>query len=172
MSALTVLVTFYSRGGATETLAHAAAVGAVQKRALIRLRRVADPNPQDALARGEDSRDSLRRMHREYVAPREADVLAADALILASPADVDAAAAEWSSYLDLLAQLNAAGKLTGKVAAVIHNGAAAASFSAALGRLSVVLVPSDEATDSAAAIALGRRVVAAAETARATSTSP
>ena len=43
MSPVNVLVIFYSRSGATETLALAAAVGAVQARGSIRLRRLSDP---------------------------------------------------------------------------------------------------------------------------------
>jgi len=45
-----VVVTFYSRGGTTERLATAAAVGAVQMRAGIRMRRVPDADPAAALA--------------------------------------------------------------------------------------------------------------------------
>ena len=73
-----VLVIFYSRTGETERLAHAAAVGAVQARALIRLRRVPDIDPGKTLERFPESEESLRRMHREYVPPREVDVLDLD----------------------------------------------------------------------------------------------
>ena len=45
MPNITVLVTFYSRGGSTETLAHAAAVGARQARALKRQRRLPRKSP-------------------------------------------------------------------------------------------------------------------------------
>ncbi len=161
--AMTVLVTFYSRAGATEALAHAAAVGAVQARALIRLRRVADLDPEATLARYPASAESLRRMSREYVVPKEADVLAADALIVGSPADVDAASAEWSPYFELLSRLGADGKLAGKVAAVIPNGAASDLFSAALVRAGLTVVPPPAGTrDVDGAIALGRAVVSAA----------
>jgi hypothetical protein len=83
-----VVVTFYSRGGTTERLATVAAVGAVQMRAGIRMRRVPDPDPAAALAQFPEHREQLRRMHKEYVAPREADLVAADVLVVASPADV------------------------------------------------------------------------------------
>src|SRR6187431_900203 len=70
-----VVVTFYSRGGTTERLATAAAVGAVQMRAGIRMRRVPDVNPAAALAQFPEHREELRRMHKEYVVPREADLV-------------------------------------------------------------------------------------------------
>jgi NAD(P)H dehydrogenase (quinone) len=138
----TVVVVFYSRDGETERLAHAAAVGAVQARALIRLRRMADPDAAGVLARHPASQDTLRRMHREYIAPRDADVLAADALILASRADVDASAPEWRPFVDLLERLHEGGRLAGKTAGVIANGAASASFEALLARFGFAMAPS------------------------------
>jgi multimeric flavodoxin WrbA len=162
MATVTVVVTFYSRAGETEMLAHAAAVGAVQGRALIRLRRVADRDAQGALARCPDAGESLRRMHRDYIEPRESDVAAADALIIATPPDVDAGEAEWSPFLQLLSRLDAGGKLKGKVAAVVPNGPASTSFSAALGALGVTVVQAADITaDREAAVALGRQVVEA-----------
>jgi hypothetical protein len=77
MPPINVLVIFYSRTGSTEKLALAAAVGAVQARANIRLRRVPDS--------GEDSPDcyeALTRMRKEYVPPTQADVVWADAVII------------------------------------------------------------------------------------------
>jgi hypothetical protein len=70
-----VLVIFSSCTGATEKLALAAAVGAVQARANIRLRRLPDQSSED----GED----LIRMRREYVPPKAADAAWADAVIIA-----------------------------------------------------------------------------------------
>ena len=77
MSPVNVLVIFYSRTGETEKLALAAAVGAVQARASIRLRRL--PHPE-----GEPSSDgeALIRMRKEYVLPAQADTLWADAVII------------------------------------------------------------------------------------------
>src|SRR6185369_15618286 len=73
-----VVVIFYSCSGETEKLALAAAVGAVQARGSIRMRRLTDS--------GEDSpehNDDLVRMRREYVPPAAADILWADAVIVA-----------------------------------------------------------------------------------------
>jgi hypothetical protein len=75
---MNVLVIFSSRAGETEKLALAAAVGAVQARANIRMRRLPDS--------GEDipeCREALARMRREYVPPTKTDVLWADAVIIA-----------------------------------------------------------------------------------------
>ena len=166
MANITIVVTFYSRGGATETLAHAAAVGAVQARALIRLRRVEDADAGSILDRLPESRESLRRMHKEYVSPREADVLAADGLILASPGDVSASSPEWSPYLDLLARLQSEGKLADKVVAVVRNGTASESFAAFIRRLGVATPEPDSAAvgdDVSRAVALGRHVVSMAQ---------
>jgi len=71
---INVLVIFDSCSGATETLALAAAVGAVQARANIRMRRLPDNSPE--------SNETLARMRREYVPPTAADALWADAVIV------------------------------------------------------------------------------------------
>ena len=159
-----VVVTFYSRGGTTERLATVAAVGAVQMRAGIRMRRVPDPDPAAALARFPEHREELRRMHKEYVAPREVDLVAADVLVVASTADVAPTSPEWETYFDLLRRLHSDGKLRQKVAAVVDNGPSAAAFSDMLKQLglSVVSAPAD-GDELARAMALGRSAVAAAQ---------
>jgi hypothetical protein len=72
---MNVLVIFSSCTGATEKLALAAAVGAVQAKANIRLRRL----PDQSSVNGED----LIRMRREYVPPTARDTAWADAVIIA-----------------------------------------------------------------------------------------
>jgi hypothetical protein len=72
---MNVLVIFSSSTGTTEKLALAAAVGAVQARANIRLRRL----PDHSLGDGEE----LLRMRREYVTPKSSDTAWADAVIIA-----------------------------------------------------------------------------------------
>jgi hypothetical protein len=69
-----VLVIFHSCSGETEKLALAAAVGAVQARANIRMRRLTDNSTE--------SNETLSRMRREYVPPTSADTLWADAVII------------------------------------------------------------------------------------------
>jgi multimeric flavodoxin WrbA len=69
-----VLVIFHSCSGATEKLALAAGVGAVQARANIRMRRLPDNSAE--------SNEALSRMRREYVAPTPADTAWADGVII------------------------------------------------------------------------------------------
>lgn len=160
----TVVVTFYSRRGRTERLATAAAVGAVQARAGIRMRRLADVDPAATLERYPDATAAIRRMQKEYVAPREADLLAADAIILGLPDDMSPASGECAPFFDQLAQLHAEGKLGGKAAAVVGGGAASEPVVRALRKAGLTVVTPDAADgdDVDGAIALGRRVVAAA----------
>jgi hypothetical protein len=68
-----VVVAFYSKCGHTETLALAAAVGAVQGRSLIRLRRLADNNGDAPMTA--ECEEAFARMRKEYVPPTEKDVL-------------------------------------------------------------------------------------------------
>ena len=70
-----ILVIFSCETGAVEQLALAAAVGAVQARASIRLRRMVDPAGAHNV--------HTERMDQDYVAPREADIAWADGLVLA-----------------------------------------------------------------------------------------
>lgn len=121
MSQPIVLVIFYSRSGATEKLALAAAVGAVQERALIRLRRLPDANPAMVIEEFPQAKETLLRMHREYVAPAEADILAADAIIFATPPDLKTSD-DWKDHLDLLKRLRSEGKLEGKIVAALGPG--------------------------------------------------
>ena len=106
-----VLIVFYSRCGATEKLAAAAAVGAVQARANIRLRRLPDR------VESRQCEEETARMRKEYVTPAEADVLWAEAIIFLLPPDIDASSGECAAYFDLLRRLSAEGKLESKTGA-------------------------------------------------------
>jgi hypothetical protein len=90
-----ILVIFTCDNGEVEQLALAAAVGAVQARASIRLRRMTDPAHSPNV--------TTERMDRDYVAPRAADTAWADGLVLAVANP-------------FLAQLQALGGLAGKPA--------------------------------------------------------
>jgi hypothetical protein len=107
-----VLITFSCQTGDIENLALSAAVGAVQARALIRLRRLPDSG---VLA----DTEVLTRMRKEYVPPTESDVLGANALILASAPGSNPASAPWHDFLELLRKLSDAGRLRGKAGAAI-----------------------------------------------------
>jgi len=112
MTQLVVLVVFACQSGEIEKIALSAAVGAVQARGMIRLRRL--PDTEDF-----EPAEALLRMRKEYVAPAEADVLGADALILASSGDTGESSRQWRGFLDLLGRLSSEGKLKGKVAATL-----------------------------------------------------
>src|SRR5438552_11491188 len=81
---MNVLVIFYSCCGKTEKLALAAAVGAVQARANIRLRRLTDSGEQIA-----ECKEALTRMRREYVPPTQADTMLADSVIVGMKVKID-----------------------------------------------------------------------------------
>ena len=136
-----VLVTFSCESGETEKQALSAAVGAVQARAMIRLRRIPET---DADRRNE----TLLRMRKDYVSPGEADVLGADALILAAGAETTEASQPWQTFLSLLRRLGSEGKLEGKVGAAIGGLSPAL---AGLGFVTVTQLSSDP-------LALGRSV--------------
>ena len=100
-----VLVVFYSRCGSTEKLALAAAVRAVQKRANIRLRRLPD------VAESANCKEETARMQKEYVPPTEADIVWADSISFLLPRELDASAAECTSYIGLIRRLHAEEKM-------------------------------------------------------------
>jgi NAD(P)H dehydrogenase (quinone) len=166
-----VLVIFYSRCGTTEALALASAVGAVQARGLIRLRRLPDSTSSDARPASPECQEALSRMYKEYVAPKEADIAGANAIILAAPAGCTTSASEWTELLSMLARLQADGGVAGKVAAVVDAGdeSTRAAFLMALGRLGFTLA--SPAADKSPglkerAILVGRAAAEAARTAQ------
>jgi len=165
-----VVVTFSSRCGATEALALAAAVGAVQGRALIRLRRLPDDGAPPRAQDSPECREALARMRKEYVPPTEADITGNDALILAPPAGSTTDSTEWAEFVSLLTRLGAAGKLAGIVGAVVDTGSedTRRSFSTLMARVgfrSVLQEVSDPGAHNALdtrATMCGRRVAGSA----------
>ena len=116
MSAVNVLVVFYSRYGETERLALAAALGAIQAEGSIRLRRVADLVPRERIEADAEWGRCLVRMNRDYVAPRPADPPWADVIILAAPPDQ---ATEVDAFVQTLPSL---GPMHAKLAAPLATG--------------------------------------------------
>jgi hypothetical protein len=163
---VTVVVAFYSRCGTTETRALTAAVGSVNARALIRMRRMPDASASSADS-GACAAETAR-MRKEYVPPTEGDIIGADALVIAVPAGVGATAPEWTPLTRMLSALASQNKLRGKLAAVVGGGdeSGNTAFAAMLADLGFTLVPAPtaEAVDSVGhARAHGRLV---AETSR------
>ncbi len=141
-----VVVVFSSRCGVTETLAHAAAVGVVNARALPRLRRLGD----DGRPAPAECAETLRRMQKEYVQPTEKDIAGAPALIVVPTAGMTPVSAEWQSFIALLDTMASAGTLAGKVAAVIDAGdrQTSASFSSALAARGFALITTADGSDA------------------------
>jgi hypothetical protein len=147
-------------------LALAAAVGAVQGRALIRLRRLPDDG---APSRAQDSiecQEALARMRKQYVPPTEADIVGNEALILVPSPGSTTDSTEWAGFMSLLTTQGSAGKLAGVVVAVVDTGSEETrrSFStlmASVGFRSVIQDVSDQGpgnTLGTRATACGRRV--------------
>jgi multimeric flavodoxin WrbA len=168
MQDINCLVTFASRTGATEKLALAAALGAVQARAFIRLRWLRE-NVDDAAIDGVPAwRENRERMAREYIAPREIDFLWADVLVIGLPARDGVSSPELQTYLDGLKVLQSAGKLHGKVGTAFtsrSDGTGLVSLCPVLAGLDLVLV----APDDASALLHGRRVTEVARGLKGTS---
>lgn len=166
MPSTVAIIVFHATSDAVETIAMSAAVGAVQARALIRLRRVPDGDDGPVFA----DQPAVARMQKEYVAPTEADVLGADAVLIVPPPGASPAAPEWQPFMSLLARLGAEGRLAGKVGAIVHTGDAATitAFSKAMLTPGVIMVPPAPAgagnEGAAAATAHGRHVAELAAT--------
>ena len=152
-----VVVVFSSRCGATETIAHAAAVGVVNARALPRLRRLAD----DGLPAQADCADTFRRMRKEYVPPTEKDLAGSPALIIVPTAGMTPASDAWQSFIALLDRLVSAGTLTGKIAAVIDTGNSqtVARFSSALAARGFALITAEGSDARAHGRAVGAAIM-------------
>jgi NAD(P)H dehydrogenase (quinone) len=159
MQDVNVVVVFYSRTGSTERLALAAAVGAVQGRALIRLRRLADSADEAAIESDPEWKRNRARMNKEFVAPREADAIWADAIVMGAPAGNDALPDEFKRYFDTLSALREQGKLEGKIGAAFTQASSSRALYEAIGGLGFITVPLAPDPDSLSAARLqGRRV--------------
>jgi hypothetical protein len=155
-----VLVVFYSRYGETERLALAAGLGAIQERANIRLRRLADRADAATIQQDAAWKDSLAHMLRDYVVPRPTDPVWADLIVLATPRHSDGEVEEYA------ASLPACGPMAGKLAAPLAAGNDAATLrtvyaSAACAGLFVAPSAIDAADGVGTARAHGRALVRA-----------
>jgi hypothetical protein len=158
-----VLVVFYSRYGATERLALAAGLGAIQERANIRLRRLADRADAPTIAADAAWSETLARLQRDYVTPRPADPVWADLIILATPPRSDG---EVEAYA---VSLPSCGPMAGKMAAPLAAGNDSGTLrdvyaSAACAGLIVAPSAIDAADDADGARLHGRALVRAVRT--------
>jgi NAD(P)H dehydrogenase (quinone) len=143
-----VVVIFYSRYGKTEALALAAAVGAIQARGNVRIRKVPEIAGRESIEGDPKWKDNLDRMNQEYIAPREIDVDWADVLVLASPSE---APDEMNRYLGALKDLAGRIAVPFTPGAITHgekNAALLALYGAAAGcGLTVVPVSAEAAAE-------------------------
>jgi NAD(P)H dehydrogenase (quinone) len=164
MAEVNVLVVFYSRYGKAERIALAAGVGAIQAKANIRLRRVADLADADTIESDAAWRENLERMNMDYVVPRPADPAWADVIVLVAPAY---SSKELETFVE---SLPFTCPVAGKIAAPLSTAAGETTIrrlsaaATAIG-LSVAPSPSDSGDEIATARAYGRAV---ADMARAT----
>jgi NAD(P)H dehydrogenase (quinone) len=148
-----VLIVFYSRYGTAEKLALAAGVGAIQTRANIRLRRVADLADRQTIEADPAWKQNLDRMNMDYVVPRPADPTWADVIVLATPADSSRELEEYVGSLRVL------GSMAGKIAAPLSPGnseSALKSIYAAAACAGLIVTPAPSYSDSTDAIASAR----------------
>jgi NAD(P)H dehydrogenase (quinone) len=161
MGDVNVLVVFYSRYGHAERLALAVGVGAIQAKANIRLRRVADLADVKTIEADASWREHHARMQMDYVRPRQDDPPWADVIVLGTPAE---SCDEVEAFLrSLRTEPVFAGKLAGKIAAPIAPGDRASALGplyAAAAHAGLTVVPHEgEGSDAiAGARAYGRRV--------------
>jgi hypothetical protein len=155
---MNVLVVFYSRYGNAEKLALAAGVGAIQAKANIRLRRVADLADRMTIDADQEWKLNLDRMNMDYVVPRPADPVWADVIVLATPAR---SSIEMEGYV---ASLPSIGSMAGKIAAPLAPDRADSALkpiysAAACAGLIVAPAPAGADDPVASARAYGQRVV-------------
>ena len=158
MGDINTLVVFYSRYGATEKLALAAGLGAIQADANIRLRRITDRADAATIAADVPWKKNLDRMNRDYVTPRPPDPVWADVIILATPAE---SSSEVESYV---ASLSSLGSMNGKLAAPLAPGnreSALKPIYSAAACCGLVVTPCGQSSDDqiATATSFGQHVI-------------
>ena len=152
-SELNAMVVFSSRYGVTEKLALAAGVGAVQARANIRLRRLADLTAPEEIARDAKWSAMQERLQADYIAPREIDADWAHVVIFAAPIEEvsePVALAEANAYFKTCKDMR--GKL-----AVVLTPSRDLLGSAAFAGFTVMPPPRNGFFDTAAVKAFGKQ---------------
>src|SRR5215468_2208069 len=100
-----ILVAFYSRDGSVEALAKAAAEGAREAGAEVRLRRVHDIVAPAVMAKVPGWEERSKRMLAEYGAPTHDDVEWADGILFGTPTRFGNTSAELKTFIDSLGGL-------------------------------------------------------------------
>lgn len=149
MSALKVLIPFYSRKGSVEALALAVAEGARAVGAEVRLRRARELVGAETMALTPGWTESATAMNAKYQAPTADDAEWADAIIFGTPTRFGAICSELKAYIDGLGGIWFQGKLNGKTGGVFgatssrHGGNETTLLSVynSLAHLGLIIVP-------------------------------
>ena len=144
-----LLILFYSRSGSVEKLALAAAQGARESGAIVRLRRAREVVGEDTMAKSDGWLESAKRQNADYQPPTLDDAEWADAILFGSPSYFGAVATELKAFLDQLGPQWKRGALTGKVGGAFataswpHGGTEVVTLSlyAPMAHLGMIIVP-------------------------------
>lgn len=144
-----MLVVFYSRTHAVETLAVAAAEAARASGAEVRLRRAREVASDEDMAKVDGWRESAERQNGLYPAPTHEDAEWADAILFGTPSYFGAPATELKNYLDRLGPQWKRGALSGKVGGAFaaaswpHGGSEVVTLAlyAPMAHLGMVILP-------------------------------
>ena len=144
-----LLIVFYSRSGSVETLAEAAAEGAREKGAIVRLRRVREVVDEATMAKSKGWLENAQRQNARFETPSLDDAEWADAILFGTPCYFGAMATELKSFLDQLGPQWKSGALAGKVGGAFataswpHGGSEVVTLSlyAPMAHLGMVIIP-------------------------------
>ena len=144
-----LLIVYYSRSGAVEALATAAAEAARSAGAEVRVRRPREVADAAAMAKVDGWTESAARQNTLYQAPTHEDAEWADAILFGTPSYFGAMATELKNFLDLLGPQWKRGALAGKVGGAFaaaswpHGGSEVVTLSlyAPMAHLGMVILP-------------------------------
>ncbi len=144
-----LLIAFYSRTGSVAALAEAAAEGAREGGAIVRLRRAREVVDEATMAKSDGWLDAAREQNARYEAPTADDAAWADGILFGTPCYFGAMATEMKAYLDRLGPQWKQGALAGKVGGAFaaaswpHGGSEVVTLSlyAPMAHLGMVIIP-------------------------------
>ena len=144
-----LLIAFYSRSGSIETLAKAAAKGAQDAGADVRMRRAREVVSAEIMSQGKGWMEDAQRQNALYEAPTTKDADWADAILFGTPCYFGAMATELKAFLDQLGPQWKKGTLAGKVGGAFaaaswpHGGTEVVTMSLypPMAHLGMVIVP-------------------------------
>ena len=144
-----LLIVFHSRTGSVEALANAAAEGARESGAEVRIRRAREVADPADMAKVDGWTEGAARQNALYEAPTHEDAEWADAILFGTPCYFGVMATELKNFLDRLGPQWKKGMLAGKVGGAFataswpHGGTEVVTLSlyAPMAHLGMVIVP-------------------------------